>query len=189
MNKICNSQLPDFQEHHGQDWDAFKEIEEKHEDYFAEKLWLYNLVDIDRCDISTIEMRLQVKEIVYDEHDSDAVKRLKLRSANSVYKRKALNDVYAELIESLTGIAPMVASGDNLGSWKWGDARWGDGGTDPHFMRWSANYGSKDIYINPHTTDPDKIDAIVALLEADHVNPMFYKLVLIDDNFNVVREV
>ena len=181
-NNYFNFKIPSFNEEYGEDWEDFKTIVDDNVDHIISKtIDLYKLRDPSRMPIIALEKALQLRGIDFDSSDSVATKKYKLRKFNPTFRDKGLGDPYLDLAENITGTRGWIIW-FNIGA-TWGVDAWGDG-------RWGGNSENKFIILfNVKTTNSDELDTIVSLLQSKTMLPAFYKIFLIDDDYNTLREV
>jgi hypothetical protein len=215
MNNFFNFDIPEFQKKYGQDWDAFKTIMGSEFDILFQKTWeLYDLNNISKMDARIVQFWLDLYKIPYGESDTVQTKKLRLRFFIEKQKNKAMEAIFLDLGEQITGIRGALYCGSDIGVWRWGFSRWAANrpiklmrwNTTPDrwttwrwsgmrtgrlatFLRWSQALPQFIIYFDVKTTDPTMLDQIQSLLQDKNVKPAFYKIYLCDSLFNILRTV
>lgn len=192
MSNCCwNFKLPVYCEKYGTDWTNFLSIvEENGYDHTIKKIWeLYWLVQIDKMSEKIVQIYIDLLKIPYASTDDLKTKKLRLRTFVSKQADKALEDIYLDIGEGIVGIRGNLYLEDNL-VWRWDSGRW-YGGTDrlQQFLRWPSSNPKFVVYFDCKTLDSTELDQIQELLRDDNILPAFYKMYLVDDNFNILRTI
>jgi hypothetical protein len=191
-NKYFNFTLPNFQDRYGIDWDDFKSIVNSETDTLISKiLELYWLKSIDRAPVLAVEFSMLVRDLFVSPTDTLAQKKYKLRTFNTTFKNKGMEDFYLDLAEEIVGTRGVIYSGYDFPNWRWNFSRWLDVGGSIGGEEIAINSSTSIFYIfiDVKTTDADELDKIEETYEQDYVLPAFYKIILIDSNFQYLREV
>jgi hypothetical protein len=189
MNNYFNFTIPKFNEQYGVDWDDFNDIVEDNVDYLFAAIWeLYWLADPDYMPLQAIEKALRALKITFSGTETTAQKKLYLRKFLTTFKDKGSADIYLDYAEAITGIRGVIYSGYTEGAWKWGETRFPKSGlSNIDYIRWAGQSSKFMFYIDVKTVDDDELDAIVEVYRLPYLLPAFYKIVLIDSSFNILR--
>lgn len=193
MNNFYNINLPEFQTKYGRDWSSFKTITDDFNDYLFLKTWqLYLLGNVSTMPVEGLELILTRLGIGFDSSDTVSTKRTKLRYFVGQQKNKGLGVIYLDLAENVVGTRGAIYPGTIFGVWRWGKSRWRatSGGVSGDFIRWKSSAGAQfEMYIDVKTTDSDLLDQIVLLYSQKGVRPAFYRIYLIDEDYNILRTI
>lgn len=190
-NEYFNIEIPEFNQKYGTDWTSFETITDDNVDYLIGKtIDLYKLIDITRMSSKVVELWLNTLKIYYDDTDTLATKKLKLRYYNSQYSNKSLDEIYLDLAEGIVGTRGDIYSGFDLGAFIWDSSAWYDGsGYEDTDIRWTSLGSQFEIYIDVKTVVSAELDQIELLYSQPSMKPAFYLVYLIDSSFNILRTV
>lgn len=195
-NKFFNFSIPKFNQNYGSDWSGFTTIINDNVDNLFLKIWqIYHLIDIDRMSATVLEYWISLKGIISNDDDTVPIKKAKLRQWLTKHRDKGLAVIYEERCSSVTGLTPTIYNGADF-VWRWPDnaqtmgSRWqGSGDPELDYIRWPDDNPQFSILIDVKTLVAAELDEIVALLRERPVLPAFYKIYLIDSDFNILRTV
>jgi hypothetical protein len=181
-NQFYNFRIPDFQDKYGDDWDGFQAVIDDNWDYVFKKAWeLYHLVDLNRMPVRVVEYQMNLRSIDFSYSDTAVTKKVNLRNFVNKYVNKGLASVYLDIAEGVTG-----SVGDLYLDW---DRSGFDWDVDHWDFTWQDEGSKFIILFDVKTTDSGELDEIQALLQDESVKPAYYKIVLVDSDFNILRSI
>jgi hypothetical protein len=191
MNNYFNFKIPFFNYQFGSDWGSFNSIVDDNVDYLMQKTEdLYKIKDITMMPILATELSLNLRKIETNPEESIALKKLKLRKFSTNFKEKGTSKIYLDYAENIVGARGKLYNAYGLGGTRWGFSIWPNvGSPDPNDRVWATVTVAYQIYVDVKTTDPELLDAIVDVYRQSFLMPAFYKIFLVDSEFNILRSV
>lgn len=190
MNNYFNFKIPDFCEKYGSDWDDFKSIINFNVDYLINKtIQLYWLLDPNYFNVRVVEKVLESLDLQYNKKDSLSLKKYYVRKFVSTFKLKGLKATYLNIQENIVGVRGELYFGNSIGSMRWGYSRWENGDDEPTDWKWTIFESTFSVYIDCKTLNDDLLDLLVDSYKQGWLLPAFYRIYLIDSNFNILRKV
>lgn len=176
MNNYYNIKIPDYNLKYGDDWDLFKQYVDDQNDYVFKKTFeLYYLNNIDRMPDRIVKIILDIMDVQYDESDTPATMKNKLRTLANKYINKGLDVIYIDVIEPVTSITPDFYLAAVESSFRWGVARWGH-------LRWTSDGAATfQVLIETYVTDDAILDEVQRLLQEKVLKPAFYQVYLLSN--------
>lgn len=189
MNNFFNFNIPYFCDKYGNDWSDFTTITDENVDYSIGKIWdLYKLADPNFFTTPVAELVGRSLDLSFDTTDTLKTKKYRIRKFLTMFKDKGTDAFYLDPQESIVGTRGVIYSSLDYGSWIWEESTWGDTDGAENIL-WSGDDAQFFVYIDCKTTDNDLLDQIVDAYSAEYMLPAFYKIYLIDSNFEILRSV
>ena len=181
-NLFYNYNIPTFQNKYGDDWDGFQTVMDDNWDYAFQKAWeFYHLIDINRMLNRVVEYQLDLRSIDFSSSDTVLTKRINLRNFVNKYINKGLASIYIDIAFGVTGLDGDLYLDYSLNGWEWDTSEWN--------FSWQADESLFIVLFDVKTTDSGELDEIQLLLQDESVKPAYYKIILIDSSFNILRAI
>lgn len=186
MNNFFNFQLPVFQEKYGNDWTDFKTITDDNVDYFMAKIWdLYKLNDPNFYTTRVAEIVLDSLGVPYSAPETLVTKKQYVRKFLTNFKDKGSADVYLDIQETIVGTRGTIYTSLDYFTWLWDESTWGDTDEVENII-WSGDDAAYYVFIDCKTTNAALLTQIVDSYNQDFLFPAFYKIILVDSDYNVL---
>jgi hypothetical protein len=194
MNNYFNFIIPEFNQRYGVDWEDFTEIIDYEVDNVMNKTYqLYWLREVDKMPLLALELSMKLRGITVFSDETIQQKRLRVRSFNTDFKRKATEDIYLDYAEEIFGERGDTYPGYLISNRVWGTSHWPiPSSPDSDDMIWSGLSSHFTVYVMPKpsgTASDADLDELVATYQEPFLLPAFYKIFLIDNNYQIVRSV
>ena len=181
-NLFYNFRIPAFQDKYGTDWSGFLSVMSDNWDYsFQKAMEFYHLVDLNRMPVRVVEHQMNTRAINFSASDTALTKKINLRNFVNKYVNKGLASIYLDIAEGVIGLVGDLYLDWDQDGWEWGSSEWE--------MSWQADESKFIVLFDVKTTDSGKLDEIQALLRDESVLPAWYKIILIDSDFNILRSI
>lgn len=190
MNKYFNFNLPKFNEDYGEDWADFLSIIDNEVDTMINKtVRLRWLADPNFFTHRVAEVLLKLLNIEYIGYATLSLKKFYIRKFVTSFKDKGMKDTYLNVQESIVGVRGEIFFG-STGNMRWDYSRWMLEGTPVATdWTWGVFESTFSVYINVKTVDSDLLDLLVEAYRQPYILPAFYKIYLVDNNFQILRTV
>ena len=191
MNKFYNIRYPEFINKYGEDWSGFKSIVDRAVDIIIEAIFqIRNEHNINTMSERVVDIHMRVRGITIDSSDTLLDKKIKLRTFVSKHQKKGLDVIYLDIAEEIVGTRGVIYLESAVGGRIWGQSVWPDPlSAQPNEMSWTSDGYLFRVYIDVKTLDNGELDNIKRLYLDPTVRPSYYKIFLIDSDFNILRTV